>query len=465
MKHLKIYLLLISSLMLCKIAHPQVNLISLNDKKLTINKNNFFVTDVIDARIEQCNIGFVHNGHDFTLRPVDIDGELSEAILSLFGPYNRNTTDKTPIVIKINRLYFNEYWEDGIYFKVLEINLDFYTVENGNYFNEFMAGHYIQFYGGQPLKSIDDNIVKALNRCYNEFIHRMHNNLGYHQRTDEHEISINTITEKVMTNPEGHKRREGVYYTFNGFRDNVVDTVTQFLPNTNKNAYTKYGLEKFVFKNKDLETAQIWGVYYNNMLYIKVYDLYIPVADSNGTYHLKEMIAYNPPSNHITGASWGYFLLGPVGALAGAAAGTVIDINTRYKILKSKYIIDMVTGMPVPEDKPPHQKSKSKIVFCLIKHTYFDLEIIIDGKKKCNLLPYSYFTYPVNPDKNKLNVCLKSITDEFCDSIPTDFCNTQYIEMIVKKDGKVSFNPKPDKKTISKIIRNIEKDLLQKSVY
>jgi len=122
--------------------------------------------------------------------------------------------------------------------------------------------------------------------------------------------------------------------------------------------------------------------------------------------------------------------------------------------------VDPVSGLALPKNHHEFKSPNNRIIIYLAEHTHFDLKVSINNKIKCGLRSFSYFEYYISPDDLVLNICVESTEEKSCVDISSSFCNDKYIEVVIGKRGLVTINENPDKKTIRKAQKQIEKKLL-----
>jgi len=457
MKFLKILLLASISVLLHVPVQSQEYLVSLKSQRLKVAINNFTLTDVIDAREEKCCIGYVYGGYQNRRLTVNVEDGIKASFHALLKSGFKDGTENIPLLIKINKLFVYEFKSNENTTAVLEINIDFYTQENGSYFYEFMAGHYINFSGENPRSNIDKMIAKATEKCCTEFLHRMKLGLGYHQKTDEKEVYENSLKKTIVVSTRSRNRKNCIYYSFNGFRDNLADTITNFYPKNIRENYDIRGFQKFKFVSSEIETDEVWGVYFDKNLYIKIDDIFIPVIVTDTEYIIKNMIAFHKNQNLLYGAGLGFFIT--FGAVGGAIIGVGIGALSHQKseISDIDYRIDMATGMPIPLGELHYLKYESELIFFTNKFKGQCPDLYINGKKECSFKPDSYFSFLVTPEINPVEICLKSNSNEYCETVSADIFNTMFFEAVIKNNGKVSLFEHKSPSMRSSITNLIEK--------
>lgn len=475
MKNRKVALIFNILLLLSAALPAQEHTISLKGKILNLPDNPYQVVEVIDAREEKCCLGFVGNlplGNTKVNIPVIIEPGLSESLLSLLKTGFSEASSKTQIIIKINRLFVYDLWGKKNFNNVLEINLDFYVREGGAYYHELNTGQCINYSFSllDSKQKLEEIIATGAENCCKEFLHRMKNNLGYHEKTNENELYENSLNQNLLTKIKNQNRKDGIYYTFSGFRDNLADTVNTYSLNSLGGRYNSFGFKKLTIDNKKIKRDDIWGVSFDNKLYVKNDGVMIPVEYSENGFIINHLPYSRKSTALFLGAGIGFTiaagfgllaygpvaifdlgLLGLSGALTGAGIGGLTYIDNMYEVSKSPHRIDMATGMIVLVEEPAYRKFAGELVFFIEKYKGQNPELYVNGEKITSFQPKSYVSVVVPMENNTVEICLKSTNDEFCKTVSVDIFNTNYYQVKIREDGQVKFIPiTAEKKKLSK---------------
>nr|NQU92280.1 hypothetical protein [Bacteroidota bacterium] len=484
MNYTKITLLVSLSLLLLKASLTQNLIVSLDGHKLEPPDNNYNVIEIIDVREGKRYIGYVFDGSIDEIKPVNLQNELGAALIPLFKPDSIITAGNTPLIIKINKFQISDHGGHNGLNRILEINLDFYTKVDGRYYHEFIAGYYINSSAKARKQNIDEMITEAIEHVFIEFIHRMNNDWGYHKEAFEDELYMNSLDHESLMKTEVIYHRNCIYYTFNGFRDNLADTVTTFHPKLIKNVYKELDYHKFKFKKTKIDAGDVWGVCFNDKLYIQVGDMFIPVETRQNTFIIDKMLSFKKHSGfgkgagigYLIGAGLGFAALYPAGIFAaitvcgfsGSLVGAYIGALTtkyNYNILNQNYKVDISTGMPVPIDASVDQVlplNKTELIFYTTKIKEQNINLYINKKMICSLKSKSFVSYFAPLGIKPTEICLESNSDNHCEEISADLTKKKYFEVILNKEGKVSLFQKKSESMKSSIDRRIENGKLER---
>ncbi len=372
--------------------------------------------------------------------------------------------------MKINKLFIHSYGGKNGLDYVLEINLDFYSKDYDGYYHEFTSGSYIKFSGFNK-KQKTKAIELAVENSYKEFLYRMKNNWGYHIKIDENDLNTNSLTDELKIITKNKNFKNGIYYTFNGFRDNMADTVTNFYLERMGGKYENHGFKKLKLVDNLNATNDIWGVCQDKVLYTQVAGIFVPIYENDHGYEISKMINFKKHTHKKTGGLIGssVLLAGTIGAFAlsspeiwalclvGSFVAPVIGaLIPNFLILDEKYKIDMATGMPTLVKESNFNKAESELIFYIGKFNGQSPDLFMNGKKVGSFQPNSYILVMVPEGKNPAEVCLKSSSDTFCETIPLKVFNTIYYEAKMMNNGQISFKVvkvEAQKKSISERIK------------
>jgi len=442
------------------IIFAQVELISLDKKTIKLNQHGYYVKEIIDGRHNICNIGHSRSGKDFALRTLDIEGDFTTALKKVF-PVRDELKDTIPVIIKVNELHFFEKWIEGIEYKILITNLSFYIEKNQTIFHEFTAANFVTVTSEKSLNQIDNSILEALSLTYTEFLFRVRNRLGYEKEVTFAEVNQKPLISDLQADTIINPIYDGVYYTYNNFRDNLIDTRVQISCIDDFYKWGEEGFKKFKVRNDSIKVKDYWGVNYAGTLYIRAFNLFAPTSISGKNVIIKKMVRVNE------NISWDRnFFVGDEGiidVLPNSSNGLIVNLveasiklDKIFDFFPAEFIVDPISGLALPMEYHGFNDSDKRLFICLPKHTYFDLNLSVNNKINCELSPFTYYIYNISQDEENVEICIESLEEHKCLDISTNFCNDKYIEVVIGKKGKVTLNSNPDKKTVSKIQKNIE---------
>lgn len=105
---------------------------------------------------------------------------------------------------------------------------------------------------------------------------------------------------------------------------------------------------------------------------------------------------------------------------------------------------------------------KNSIMVYTGKNKEKNLDLIINGKIISKLIPNSYCLLLVTGSEENVNICIKSDSEEYCESFEPDEKKTLYFEAIINKKGKLDIFPTRSEQTISWIWQQINDNKLSK---
>jgi hypothetical protein len=132
----------------------------------------------------------------------------------------------------------------------------------------------------------------------------------------------------------------------------------------------------------------------------KYYELYTGMASS-------ETSGYN-------GA--GAILGGIVGALTGFAVIPMAPDQVKDAIVECQ--IELNSGLTIPVNFVEYKKMNSRMILYMSKYQKEEneMEIYLDGEFQCKLNRNTYYLLTISPDKQQVELCLKSKTLESCET-------------------------------------------------
>lgn len=438
----------------------QKHLITLEDETIEIPSFNFSVVQLIDARPDTTNIGFITKGNLDTRFFVDLEGGFVQNFGDLLNRSFNSLNEKTPLVVRVNRFFvYNLNGEQGN-FNLAEINLDFYVRKEGIWYHEFQAGNYEVTHQNNTSKKYESLLTHVVATCFEEFKARMIGNLGYHQRVDDDEMNHVSPDGQFSKMVSMTYRQRGIYHTYNDFRDNITDIGTPYLTSDVRGSKSdKSFLVLEGVKKRKIE--DIWGIYQDGTAYINISGVFAPVDITDSSLHIPSMPAPGMSGGVVVWASVGGMALGAMGGVAVAVLMT--DANGSPIDPKQPHEIDPATGMAVPVDKPDYKSKGSEIVFYTekIKPEDQKIEVFIDGNYRCTLTSASYAKIEGLISGKEIEICIRSQGEEYCESLMLDQASAFYIETEIKKNGKMNLFPKKSESSISFIDHRIEKGKLK----
>ncbi len=439
-------------------ASAQKHFISLSGEPIEIQGFDFMLDRVIDARKDTTNIGFIVEGNLNAKHLVDLQDGLSNDLFHLFKTSVQPVSNSSALTIKVNHFFIYNLPDENGYINIAEVNMDFYLRDQNKWYHEFQAGTYKMSRGMNSSNKYEKLLRQAIEGCMDDFISRLNSGLGYHQFIDENEMYIGSPEEFFGESIINANRTRGIYHSFNDFRDNITDTKTTFStkekgPDDLEDRFIKLkGLN-----NRDVEN--IWGIYENGKVYVNVSGYFVPTEYVDGSLVIPVMpLAMDVSQAGMIGLSGMYF--GLLGAMV--AVAVFIPLDGGVSMDNQGFLIDPVTGMAVPEEVPDYKSVGSEIVFYTGKFKAEDqkIEVYIDGNYQCTLVSESYaFINRLTPGK-EIEICLKSMGSEYCETFLLDQASTFYIEAEIKKKDKLSLFPKKSESSVTYIQNSIEKGKL-----
>lgn len=432
--------------------------LSLKRKKIKPDLENIYVEKIIDARQNKICFGFVMDGYHDRNVPVVFDKGLELEFTNLFYESFEPREGKVPLAVKINHLFLYELKGEEGSFDAVEINMDFYMHEGNSWFHEFQAAKYLLNYGNTSSGKFENMLENLIEKCFNEYGHRMKNGWGYHRKVNEAEMNENGSGPYLNRIALSQQRTTSLYHTYNDFRDNIADTLTPFRVLDHRQ-FEGCKILREPYNNQKIK--DVWGFHYHDTLFVNIANSYSPAIQTGD-----QLIIENPPiltdqSGAATGAMIGGLTFGLVGGLVGGLIGSATDGPEQSDL---EYTVDFTTGLPVPLETPDYRIYKATLVFYTdkFKSDEHPIQLLAGGDQICIFPQESYLIMDVYPENIPVEICLKSDVDEYCENFEAEIFNTTYIELLIDKKGRVEIFPKQSGHTATSLQRLIEEGKLKR---
>ena len=434
--------------------------ISLKNKKVRTEFHDYSIQKVIDARENTTCIGFLHGGYISSNRPIVFKEGVAGEFKQLFEKSFEPRAGALPLIITVNHLFVYEINNKEMSFDAVEINLDFYVKDGDEWYHEFQAAEHVVSYQKTPTPQFEKMLTDALEISIEDFAQRMREGLGYHRQKDEEELYLNGLKEDLHRQIMASNRSEGIYRSYNDYRDNLAIanmsfTVQDSKPNREDNNFYTV---RTIYDGKKLK--DVWGIYYHDTLFVNLFDNYYPAV-----WEGEKLIIKDPPVlKHNNAAGVGVMVGAGVafGLVGGIAAAVLIPVSSNPKSAHRDLAIDIATGIPGPIETPDFKIVKAQLVLYTddFPNDEHPLQLIINDSLVFDFDQQSYLMMDVFPEDNPVKICLKSDTDKYCEKFEGELFNTSYIEMLIDKKGKVDFFHKKSIHSITPVRQKIEEGKL-----
>lgn len=156
-------------IILGSIGYAQEKIIALKNDPIDMDVAGFYISDVIDGRKNQENIGFAQVGMFNRVVDVDLEGGVEKSVFNYLTESLPMDTLDTPIVLKIVYLYVSEktsmFTETGR----AEIKVEFYKASDGKLGKIYGAEALIEEPGADVTRGHEKRIRSVLTTCINSF--------------------------------------------------------------------------------------------------------------------------------------------------------------------------------------------------------------------------------------------------------------------------------------------------------
>lgn len=263
--------------------HAQT-LISLPGKKSLLDKPNFYIAEIIDARSNKETIGVVQKGLTNQLETAQFANALQKEFQNSLGELRHPHEDRTPLLMRILKI---NVFERTLYTKetaIAEVVIEFYT-KTGLRSSRLVksTGSTVITNGIDVTRSHGKNIERCLALC----LHQVNVTLGKKMHTtDQPVITDYSQLFQAPTIFDKNNYRifndtflvKGVYKNVIEFRENSPGIMTDFSLHEKTN-YTgsAYGVTRGEIQTAEGKEANVWGYSDGKQIFIKLGEEFFPL--------------------------------------------------------------------------------------------------------------------------------------------------------------------------------------------
>ena len=307
---------------------------------------SFAFVEAIDTRLPEEELGHI----EMTLsRKCPVFNDVHKTLLNAFSPYWQTTNMQLDsVAVGLRSFYLsNKTNENGQYFTRVRGIIDFYKIENGNYYHIY-SGKIDHFaYCRYTFMEFNAFMSKQLNRIVEDFT------AFYNSYTFQAEQVIAGLKTEARTYDilNADSIKTGIYMSHADFVNNApsipIDDVRFFANQETKQVLSvnRFRAPHEVAANKNKFQRRIWGFASNNQVYINnrnyTRDDHFSRLDSIGYYiHFTG----RQSANNATGGLLG--LGGASNSIAGAAAGMLagtIEVGPTINV-DAEMVLNIETG-------------------------------------------------------------------------------------------------------------------------
>ena len=398
--------------------------INLYDQQLDIANFDFYVERVLDARADQYCIGMVQKGLTNIKVPAFLGNGVAEELLALFSVSFKNTSDKKPLIVKVNELKIYEVTYTSREYAFAEVNVSFLQKEGDHYVELFEIGHLVEKSALDVTASHDDNISNALAVCFTQFRDQYQKGKIWSKPMDPAALTLHTLNHAYPIQA-AEQYPKGVFKTFADFRNNDPDTEVAFSVEYDQKRKKEQVEAIPIWKDKTFEDQHIWGFSDGKNLFIQVDRSFYLLEKEERTF-----IVHAPSEAKGNAAVVGGILGGLVGAL-------LFDALDASKGKEMRYKLDFTTGAIAAYEEPNYKRIEARSVLYLssFEKEGTQISVFANGQQLCQLTPGTYYILRTKPSQATVEVCLDAGNAKTCDTIePTLFKSEVYL-CLSKKDG------------------------------
>jgi len=161
-------IILLIALFACYTLQAQEYYIKLKHEPIIIPGQNFYITEVVDGRLNQTDIGFVQTGAFNKKVRADFEHGLATELTDYFRTCQTVFSNFEPILLRVTYL---DIYEKTTFNELgrVDIRVEFYRVVDDMVIKIYQADAYEEEYGMDVTKGHEKRIRKVLTRCLNDF--------------------------------------------------------------------------------------------------------------------------------------------------------------------------------------------------------------------------------------------------------------------------------------------------------
>ncbi|MEI6900540.1 MAG: hypothetical protein WCL00_11735, partial [Bacteroidota bacterium] len=297
------------------VAYNQGYILSMEVEKL---KNDFLkeyhVTQVLLSQQEDSCLGILTFGVFKKVSPLFFQRNIRQELSRFFEPSIADGGGKTPLIIKINRLFISDIKKYDNHYAGLDLSITFLSKNDSTTLEDFTANVSRSKLLYEVEVTVPSLIREGIETCFKQYLDRKTKGLLFPLEVSQNELSRNPLNHpesaKCYTNT---RKRKGIYHTYYDFRENNPDTSYHFTVIHDYNTEDLRLVKSYLkFKGKSTEKG-IWGFCDGDGDFIQNRNSYCRVlSDSTGFFAFTLSAQYYEDLN--SSAILGGVLFGAMGA-------------------------------------------------------------------------------------------------------------------------------------------------------
>lgn len=427
--------------------------VDLQNHDLNIRNRRFYISRVIDARLETSNIGSVQTGAFSAMKTAAFSEEFSPALLHFFERTIPLAQGMQPVIMKVTQLRLKQKAEGMAQYAIAEVEVEFlYESKPNVYLKLYDAGSVMQKKANEVKDRHDKNLVAALEHCLSQLADQ-----DFNQLVSQAEIVPSSQLEArlpVLADSfqfpilRDTVYRVGVYQNFREFRNNVPGLnqpiVVDARPRIAKVWQGTYDVQPYLVTaaGSRVKPKDAWGFSDGKKVYVQFNNTYYPLERSQQVFtffgHVIE--SPTPQTSVVVG-----------GAVSGLVVGAVVSRSSGNTTGKAEYVVDMVTGRISEISTYAYQPTQTAkvIIYNWVGKSDEALPVNIVLKNTAGadslvnaLKPNGYLALEWNDLRSDLSICVQN-QPEACLTFIPKVDQTTYLEYIPagKKSGTAIIKP------------------------
>lgn len=326
--------------------YGQDYIIALQKHILDLPNSNFYISQVIDARLDKSTIGTVQTGIANSRKIAKFEKELPEELMSLFNRSLLPQEGKKPVILKVIAFQIKEKTRSFSEAAIVEMKLDFiYQNSAEEYMFLYQASTLSKKNGAEVTARHDENIIKALQDCFTQFTSfNIHSLIKQAQVMLPEELGkgslavTDTLSYPILHLDSTYKK--GVYQNFIEFRSNNPGIVKPLdieqRERMAKSWQGTYQIQPYILEadGKKRNPRKSWGFSDGENIYIHFRNEYYPLEKLGSIFTFDAHVPSDMPVVYTGG-----IITGVITAAATAAVAASATNNS-----KATYVLDIITG-------------------------------------------------------------------------------------------------------------------------
>lgn len=398
-----------------------------NLQAIDYTKRSFAIDSIIDVRENKNVLGFILTKRGKQREVLYQNASFSKNVKKcIVGAQNKTPASDYRYILRINRLFIYQVMDGGKPIGRVDLNVSFINITNRGYEHSFQAMTAASE-KGKNATNWAYLLEKAIKQCMDDFEKKMSTNAI---------LPIPITTQQLKENPCGKssypvhnvaKRQKALYFDLYDMRDNLGDTTTTFYPDIRENKEGEVMGATIDIPGYNELKRHLFGFSDGDNVFVKSGRHFVPLKMRNGDVIIDRY-------EHDNSAAIASMIIGGVtGGFIGFAIASSINPIEHIDF----WIVDFDRGAISPNTQ---QGVKDVSAHTLIYSSTFNpaidtLELTINQKQICQLLPNQYYNYYSSSDADSIQVCVSFNGNRSCEVIHPQLFESKIYIIRSKEEG------------------------------